>query len=240
MISFIIPTLNEETVLESTLKALRKLQAMPYEIIVSDGHSTDRTVEIAEQYADKVVEHDGKTRQNISKGRNAGAAVAQGEFLVFMDADSRIEDPDAFFTEALEQFKNNPELVAVTVRLKVYPDQETFVDKIMFSIVNFNVFILNNVLHTGESTGEFQMIRKSAFNFLKGFREDLITREDADMFQRLSKVGKIKFYGNLTVFHSGRRAHKVGWPRCLWTWVTNIIWFALFGRVVSKEWKVIR
>lgn len=240
MLSIIIPTLNEEAVLEGTLKALGQLRAVPCEIIVSDGHSTDHTVEIAKSYANIVVEHDGKTRQNISQGRNAGAAKAKGEFVVFMDADSRIENPDAFFLEALKEFNKNPEVLAITVKLKVYPDKETIADKIIFALLNFNLRVKNNFFHIGDSTGEIQMIRKSAFDSLRGFREDLITREDADMFWRLSQMGRTKFYPELTVFHSGRRAHTVGWPRLLWTWTINTIWVSLFDSAASKEWKVIR
>lgn len=241
MISIIIPTLNEENVLEGTITALRKLCAVPYEIIVSDGHSTDRTVQIAKNHADLVVEHDGRTRQNISQGRNAGAAAAKGEFVVFLDADSRIENADAFFTEALEQFKRYPEVVALTVKVRVYPEQETFGDKLVFGLmINVGLRIKNNIFHIGESTGEFQMIRKSVFESVCGFREDLITREDADMFLRLSKVGRTMLYPNLTIFHSGRRAHKLGWPKLLWIWTVNTIWVALFNRAASKEWTVVR
>jgi len=239
-LSIVIPTLNEETVLEGTLKSLRKLTAVPYEIIVSDGHSSDRTVEIAKKFADVVLEHDGKTRQNISQGRNAGAAAAKGDFVVFMDADSRVDNPDYFFPQALKQFQNRPELIAMTVRIKVYPDKATLGDKIIFGTLNLIFRFRNNFLHIGESTGEFQMIRKTAFDSLHGFREDLVTREDADMFYRLSKIGRTKFYGNLTVWHSGRRAHKIGWPKLLWIWTLNSISVALLSKTVSKEWKVIR
>lgn len=54
MISFIIPTLNEESVLENILKWLSGFNG-EHEIIVSDGKSNDRTIEIANKYADKVV-----------------------------------------------------------------------------------------------------------------------------------------------------------------------------------------
>lgn len=240
MISFVIPTLEEEKVIEKLLKNLKQITTFDYEIIVSDGGSKDLTVEIARRYADKVVVHDGKTRQNIAQGRNAGAAVAKGEFLVFLDADGFIPKPNEFFLVALTEF-DNPKVVALTVNIRVYPDQETFGDKLVFGImVNVGQRFKNNVLHVGEATGEFQMIKKSAFDFLKGFREDLITREDADMFFRLSKIGLTRFNSHLTLFHSGRRAHKVGWVKLLSIWTINTIWVALFNKAVSKEWKVIR
>ena len=240
MISIVIPTLNEEKVIGESLRALKSRMTVPGEIIVSDGGSTDKTVEIARQWADRVVVYSGTARQTISAGRNDGAAAATGEFLIFMDADSRIEDPDAFLLEALRQFEAHPEVVGLTARVRVYPEQETLMDRVVFGVLSFNVRVLNNVFRRGESVGEFQMMRKESFDKLGGFRTDLVTREDADMFLRLSHVGRTRLDPNLLVYHSGRRAHKMGWPRLLWDWTVNTIWVALFDKAFLKEWKVIR
>lgn len=240
MLSIIIPTLNEEKVIGQSIKSLKSKLTLAHEIIVSDGQSTDQTIEIAKKYANQVVVHEGKTRQNIAQGRNAGAKIASGDFLVFMDADSQITNPDQFFAEALTHFKTNPKLVALTARLKVFPEQETFGDKVVFGLLGLNLRFLNNVLHRGEATGEFQMIKRSVFEALGGFREDLITREDSDMFLRLSKVGQTLYDPKITVFHSGRRAHKIGWFKLLLTWGINIIWVTLFDKAKTKEWKEVR
>ncbi len=104
MISIIIPTKNEESVIEKTLTSLKNNLSLPHEIIVTDGASTDKTVEIAKKYADKVVEHAGPERQTIAAGRNAGAAVAAGDFLAFMDADCSVTHSGEFFATALEDF----------------------------------------------------------------------------------------------------------------------------------------
>jgi glycosyltransferase involved in cell wall biosynthesis len=240
MISIVIPTLNEEKVVADLLQPLASRMTLPRELIVSDGGSTDRTVCIAVQWADRVVVYSGTDRQTIGAGRNEGAAAASGDFLVFMDADSRIDDPDAFFADALKQFEDHPEVVALTANVRVYPEDETFMDRIVFGLLSFSVRILNNVLHRGESVGEFQMMRKATFDSLGGFRTDLVTREDTDMFLRLSRVGRTMLDPNLQVYHSGRRAHRIGWPRLLWAWAVNTFWVALFNTAHAKEWKVIR
>ncbi len=240
MISIIFHTLNEETYIGESVKQIQNKMTLPHEIIVSDGKSTDNTVGIATSLGAKVVAYTGEKRQNISQGRNAGGAAASGEFLVFMDADSRIPDPDSFFTKALARFGKNPKLVALTAHLRVYPESATLADRIIFGILYRNLRFMNNVLHIGESTGEFQMIRRNAFQELHGFREDLITREDADMFLRLSKIGRTMVDPELTVFHSGRRAHKIGWPKLLRQWITNSIWVTLFNKAHAEEWTVVR
>src|SRR6266446_1108366 len=90
MLSFIIPAHNEEFELSSTLAAIASAVSntnQPYEIIVVDDASTDGTPEIATQKGAKVVRIH---RRQIAASRNAGGSAAQGEYLFFVDADTRI------------------------------------------------------------------------------------------------------------------------------------------------------
>lgn len=240
MFSIIIPTLNEESVIADTIQRLKPKLTLPHEIIISDGQSKDNTVEIARKYADKVVTYTGEKRQNIAQGRNAGAEVATGEFLVFMDADCTIENPDQFFTHALAEF-DNPKLIALTAWLKVLPDKETITDKIVFDLQNIFCIIMNDVFRMGFSSGgEFQMMRRETFTKLGGYNEKLIASEDIELFGRLSKLGKVKLDPKLVVMHSGRRAHKIGWPKLLSLWFLNTVWMTFRGRSFVSEWKPIR
>ncbi|MGA7273622.1 MAG: glycosyltransferase [Candidatus Udaeobacter sp.] len=91
MISFIVPAHNEEVELPATLAAIHAAAApvmQPYEIIVVDDASTDATSEIAMRAGAKVVRIE---RRQIAAARNAGGHAAQGEYLFFVDADTRIK-----------------------------------------------------------------------------------------------------------------------------------------------------
>jgi len=241
MISIIIPTRNEEKIIAVTLLAFKNKLTLPHEIIVTDGASTDKTVELVKMYADKVVEHTGPNRQTIAEGRNAGAAVATGEFLVFMDADCSLVNPDEFFKIALDDFKKDDKLVALTGWLRVLPEFETFADKVIFNTQNFWMMFLNDVIHIGVSPGgEFQMMRAETFRKVGGFDAHLVAAEDIELFGRLGKEGLIRLDRRLKVFHTGRRGHKIGWPKLLSLWFLNTVWMMLFKRAYVKEWKVIR
>ena len=90
MISFIVPAHNEEFELSSTLAAIHAAVSSTtwrYEIIVVDDASTDATPEIAAQAGARVIRIN---RRQIAAARNAGARAAQGEYLFFVDADTRI------------------------------------------------------------------------------------------------------------------------------------------------------
>lgn len=235
MISIIIPVYNEEAVIGDTLSRLAKL-TLPHEIIVSDDKSTDRTVEIARRSADLVLTTETK-HSTISANRNAGAQAAHGDFLVFMDSTSIIPgDQDAFFSRALAHFENNPELMALTGALWVTPELETIPDRVIYTIFNWVHRLKNNVFHIGESSGKFQMMRKSTFEKVGGYNVGLVTREDADLFNRLAKLGRTLCDPKLVIYHSGRRAHAIGWPRLLFTWMIESVWVALFGKALSKNW----
>jgi glycosyltransferase involved in cell wall biosynthesis len=90
MISFIVPAYNEEHELSATLAAIRDAASVArqsYEIIVVDDASTDATPKIASDAGAKVIPIN---RRQIAASRNAGARAAQGEYLFFVDADTRI------------------------------------------------------------------------------------------------------------------------------------------------------
>jgi len=83
-ISIIIPVLNEERNLSMTLNTLQSFRQAGHEIVVVDGGSTDRSLEIAHEMADMViVSNAGRALQ-----MNNGAAVAGGEVFLFLHADT--------------------------------------------------------------------------------------------------------------------------------------------------------
>ena len=230
MISIIIPTRNEEKIIGPILKKIRdELTAHEYELIVSDGGSTDRTVEIAKQYA-RVLEYRGAERHTIAWGKNEGARQARGDMFIFIGADVEIPDPNRFFTTALLCFARDPQLVGLTVNLRVHPKEATLADRIFFGLVNIDHHLNNNVTRTGSASGEFQMIPRAAFEKVRGYKEYLAVAEDNDMFRRLAQTGHKRFESVLTVYHTGRRGHEIGWPRLLREWFINYISLQFFDR----------
>lgn len=237
MISFIIPTLNEEKTIENTLKSLKAYSGSK-EIILSDGKSIDKTIEIAKQYADKIIIHTGDKRQNIAQGRNSGADASSGDFIVFIDADVVIPDIDNFIKKAESYFNKDIKLVALTAECVVLKEMANIFDVIIFKLVAL-YFSFLNVIGFGAAGGEFQMIKREAFVKVKGFDPELAVSEDMDLFWRLAKIGKTKLPLDLKVYHTGRRAHKIGWPRLLWQWSSNTV-SVFFFRKSDDEWKEIR
>jgi rSAM/selenodomain-associated transferase 2 len=85
-LSIIVPALDEAAGIAAALEALAPLRAAGHEVIVVDGGSADATVAIAVRLADRVIQAPrGRARQ-----MNAGAAIAAGEGLLFLHADTRL------------------------------------------------------------------------------------------------------------------------------------------------------
>jgi rSAM/selenodomain-associated transferase 2 len=85
-LSIIIPTLNEGTRITSALDALVELRWFGVEIIVVDGGSGDATIQRARMRADHVI----RARRGRATQMNAGAAIATGEILLFLHADTKL------------------------------------------------------------------------------------------------------------------------------------------------------
>lgn len=238
LLSIVVPTLNEELAIEKTLKQIKdNLTDYPYELIVADSKSDDRTEEIARRYAKVLVT---ERHHTIGWNRNQGAAAAKGDILIFIDADVFIPDPNYFFRIITQDFAADPNLVGITTRLRVFPEAETFLDWIAFGLTNVRHRRRNNVLHVGSASGEIEIIRRTAFEQLHGFQENLAAAEDEDMFVRLATIGRTLMEWRLIVYHTGRRAHQVGWPRLWFEWFMNNYYVKHFHRSWSSEWKQVR
>lgn len=241
-LSVVIPTYQEEPFIEATLKVFSAL-SIPHEIIVTDGGSTDKTLEIVHRYTQKVVVWDRAQkgrRQTFGEAKNMGAALATGEFLVFIDADVHVPKPQEFFTTMLEAFEKAPQLVAATVPLLPWEDNKSFVDQLGCWPLNAFYIFSNNVMHNANASGEFQMIRRSAFDKVKGYPEELAAGEDNEMFRRLGTMGATRSFGDLCVRHSLRRPHKWGWIKTYRVWLTNGFSVSFRKKAAYKEWEVVR
>jgi len=201
-ISVIIPTLNEEKYLENTLLALKYQNfKLPFEIIVSDGKSKDRTIQIAKKYANKIVVCDKK---GVAIGRNEGAKVASGKYLLFIDADT-ILLPNALN----EIYKEIRKKDVVLVSVPILPN--TFDLTLIFYYLIWNVFSKNSIkIKKPQIAGMFMCCKKSDFEKVGMFNPSYKILEDYDFSERIGKLGKIKIIDSTVALTSPRRFLKWG------------------------------
>lgn len=199
-ISVIIPAHNEEKCLASCLGGiLKQTTKTPYEVIVVDNNSTDRTQEIAKKYPVRVI---FEKRPGGSAARNAGAKVARGKLLVFLDADTR--SPPTYLSQIENFFQKHPTLDVLAgppVVIDAGPITKWFTDTFNYFTWYFRATKLVSGVQAFWS-GNFA-IKKRVFEESGGFDQKLtsvIMAEDIEFSVRLGKYGyKIYFDPTLKV-----------------------------------------
>jgi len=210
-ISIIIPTLNEEDIIESTIHRAQNRDA---EIIVVDGGSTDSTVARAARTGAQVV--------TVSGGRanqqNRGAELAAGRVLLFLHADTYL--PEGYIEHIFEAMMD-PMTATGAFRFKT-DFKNPFMKAIEF------VTNIRSIYFKMPYGDQGLFIRKSLFESVGGF-SDILIMEDFEFIRRIKKKGKIITLP-VSVITSGRRWLSLG---LLKTTIINQIVIAAYFMGVS-------
>ncbi len=240
--SVIVPTRNEEKLLAHCLEQFPPELRAKYslELIVSDAGSSDNTLGIAAAYADQLAVHQDETRrQTIAEGRNRGAAIASGSILIFLNADSRLADPAAFFDRVGIRFSLDASLAALAVKVQIFPEERRLSDRLFHSFFNLYVGFLNS-LGIGAGRGECQIVRKDVFEAVKGYNIEYPAGEDFDLYNRISSFGKVVYDPKLLVYESPRRFRKYGYFSVYKSWVKNGVATFFSKKPASEVWEEVR
>ncbi|GAA3720762.1 TIGR04283 family arsenosugar biosynthesis glycosyltransferase [Oceanisphaera sediminis] len=199
-LSIIMPMLNEANSLPQTLDELRPY-ATSAELILVDGGSSDHSVALAQRAGVKVISSaPGRARQ-----MNAGAAVASGDDLLFLHADTRLPpDADRLIAEALSHHHWGRFDVTISGR---HP---------MLAVIAFMMNRRSRL--TGIATGDQAIfMRRSSFEAVGGFPDQPLM-EDIELSKRLKYLGSPACLAQRVVT-SGRRWEQKGlWRTVLLMW----------------------
>jgi glycosyltransferase involved in cell wall biosynthesis len=177
-LSIIIPALNEENFLDSLLPSLFKQKFSDFEIIVADGGSSDGTVQIAKSFGVQVVSGGWP-----SVGRNAGAEVANGRVLLFLDAD--VEIGADFLEKTVAYFdRSNLDMANFTFAFPLKNNLAAII------YLGWNILQrISIVLDCNWASGAGIIITREKFFSLSGFNPQLRFGEDFDLAKRVVKSG---------------------------------------------------
>ncbi|MFB0524839.1 MAG: glycosyltransferase, partial [Phycisphaerae bacterium] len=222
-VSIVIPVFNNVEYTKRCLKAL--IENTPnsrYEVIIVDNGSTDGTKEFLKCLSGSVKIISNCENLGFAKACNQGAAAADGNYLVFLNSDTKVQP--GWLEQLLEVLENDSEVGAVGSKL-LYPDgsiqhagvailhvegKNSLLPKHVFMRQPSDHIFVNVPMLFQVVTAACIVIRKSDFESVDGFDESYWNGyEDVDLCFKLTKAGKkIVYQPKSVVLHYESRSSK--------------------------------
>lgn len=208
-ISVIVPVLNEEATIAATLGALAALA--PYEVILVDGGSVDRTRDIAARSGAQVLSAErGRARQ-----MNRGAARASGEVLLFLHADTRL--PDSAFSDIAAAL-NDPRCLGGRFDVELEGSHRML--KLVAALINYRSRV------TKVGTGDQAIfLRREIFLRMGGY-PDIPLMEDIALCRALKRMGAVACLRSRVVTSARRWENDGVWRTIVRMWTLKLLYLA--------------
>jgi len=241
-VSIIVPTYEEEAYIENTLSSLERAvnsaehRHVESEVIVVDA-GTDNTYEKAKRFTENVykTDHDG-----VSRARNLGASKANGNILVFVDADTIV--PLNILSELEKTFAHKDVVASVGYVLPDGNNDLSVSERLFFKLDSFfirRIVKFSKIFLKFYTRGDMLAVREKTFREVGGFDLKLNCMEITELLARLSKRGKIEVL-DVPIYESGRRIRRYGLARNYMIWGRNFVSFNLLKKPFSSTWEPVR
>ena len=216
-ISVVIPAHDEEKTIHIALDSLGKQTTKtPFEVIVVDNASTDRTAEVARALGARVV---SEPQKGVHFARRAGVAAARGSIIASTDAETAV--PQDWLERIEEFFAADQTTVALGGPYTSY-DADTWGLRFFFNVVliaGFRIdFVMNGFRHYLAASN--MAFRRWAYDKVGGYHTTHFLGEDVDLSKRLNTVGRVLYIRKLVVSTSSRR-YKQGFWKALYIYLMN-------------------
>lgn len=203
-ITVIVPVRNEAMKIGRCLEALLAQSLPPREIIVVDGHSTDKTVEVAGRYPVRVLYEDIGTRAGANK---IGIMNAQGDYIAFTDADC-IPDRN-WLRNLMKEFEGDVVGVGGAIHNVANSAWEESINLAMESFLGSAQSVQGRVFKTKRTVSSISgcnsVYKKEALMRVGGFDEGLPTAEDTELNRRLREIGPLIYTPDAIISHNHTR-----------------------------------
>ena len=199
-ISIIVPTKDEEGAIEDCLKSIKAQRTQyPFEVLVVDTNSKDKTLEIAKRHGARIIQ---ESRPGKPIARNTGSLQAKGNILCFTEADCQV--PETWVETIGQTFRDDPGVVALSGAYTLIKTTWFYRWLIrIFTPLSVYLFYIFFGYHSLRGTN--LAVRKSAFNEVGGFNNDMLELDDVDFGMRIKNLGRIRYLSALSVRTLDRR-----------------------------------
>ncbi len=225
-LAIVIPTLNEEKYIGGLLDSIDAQTVSPKEIAIVDAFSTDKTEDVVKTYFKKLpqLKFYQIPKFSISRQRNLGVKKTKASRILFLDADTALKDPDTlekYFQEVEEKDAG----LAVALN---YPLSDHWKDKAYFQAANFGTIVGKHVWPAAVAINLY--CKRSVFEKMHGFDEQVKVGEDFELVQRFAKAGVLYEVLEQPKIHTSvRRLRKEGRIRFVLKMINSFFNVQIYG-----------
>jgi glycosyltransferase involved in cell wall biosynthesis len=228
-VSVVIPNYNREALVGDTISNLLAQTLPPWEIIVVDDGSTDKSVEVIRSFGTKV-KLIQQPNQGTGTARNAGLKIATGEFVQFQDSDDLYSKNKLEAQAKLLEQSGADIAFSPWVKLRIEGRSVSFENHVLQQKMPPARLSLPCWWLRGWST-VFQslLFRRSFLKQVGWYRTDLLPSEDTEFFFRLLTSSprvafsaqpvtlyRVHSVNKITQDEGTSKAHRIiDWARCL-------------------------
>jgi glycosyltransferase involved in cell wall biosynthesis len=228
-VSFIIPMLNAEETIETTLKSIfHQKNLPPFEVIVIDNGSSDESLSIL-NFFPCILLHE--TKRGAGAARNRGLEVARGRYVAFIDSD--VELHEEWLKESLKILENS---IFVGTQGKIIPTsfkKNSFLHNFR---LNYNKLTTDCTYNHLDANSCYPIINTAAclyrrdwLQIAKGFDSSLLRCEDGDLTKKIFALG-----GHLKVSHAEAWVY---WNKSLLSYINRFISIGKYHVILKKIWQ---
>jgi len=204
MISIITPVYNGERFIEFCIRNIIEQNCIDVEHIIVDGCSTDRTVEIIKEYAEKYphIHWISEKDKGQSDAMNKGIAMAGGEIIGFLNVDDFYEP--GVLNRAVELFKALPEPSLLVGNCNLWDDEDKIIEKNMPSKLKITDLMLGWFINQFPVNPSQYFYHKSLHDKIGLYKVEDDFAMDLDFILRAVQAANVKyvneFWGNYRFF----------------------------------------
>ncbi len=222
LVSVIIPTFNCEKQLPLCLESLKNQTYDNIELIIADGYSKDKTVEIGAKYGARIVQE----KSPFTRRRNLGSTKANGEILYHMDSDMIL--PKELIENAVKKIVEGYDGIVIPQRFA----GEGFFGK------SKELEVLSST--NDDNLKICRFMRKKVFDSIGGYDEELEAGEDWDITQRIEENFRLKRI-NVYVIHGWGNYDLGKWIRKTYSYGKTVKKYQIKHEKYSKyQWSPLR
>jgi len=182
-VSVIICTYNREELIKRSIKSVLSQSFTDFELIIIDDASDDKTKDVATSFNDSRIKYfKNDINRGISKSRNKGCQIAEGEYIAMLDSDDWWLNDDKLKRQ-VEYLESNPAVGLMGTGIVLYDKDNNFIKEEIFSGEDNK--IRKKILSKNQFAQSSVVFRRDAYIAAGGYDESLTVCEDLDLWLKI-------------------------------------------------------